>query len=134
MFSPDATFSSNVFVSIFIEFHFGGPSIYMSSFSIVCDLVTLFCSPQRQTSPCLFLGARRCGTSSITFVLVSLEKDLEKVQAVYLEQDSRKFHQCRREVMEEGKKGNKADTGGNSKQLPTVDKEQPTSFHPPRSP
>lgn len=97
----------------------------MSSLAVLCDAVTPFCSPQRQTSPCPFLGARRCGASSVTFVLVSPEKDLEKVQAVYLENDQGYFTNA------VGKKGNNANPGANSKQLPTVGKEQPTFFSSP---
>jgi hypothetical protein len=44
------------------------------------------------------------------------------------------FTECSREVMENGEEEQKkANTGDNSKQLPTLGKEQPVLFHPLRS-
>lgn len=79
---------------------FGGPTVYMSSFTVLCFqcLFYLFFSftPKTDFPWHISWSQAVCGASSTSFGLVSPAKDLEKVQAVYLEHDSGKFHQCGR--------------------------------------
>lgn len=87
------------FVSTFIETHLEGQvyTCLLSLFSVfsACFIFFLF-TPKTDFPWHISWSQAVCGASSTSFGLVSPAKDLEKVQAVYLEHDSGKFHQCGR--------------------------------------